>query len=81
MFLALWRFITDSWSSPSRARLLYVVFTIGFVVMAIAGAIRGDALVLTLGAVFGLLTLAIATLAPRLSPLLGAPKRDREADA
>ena len=70
MFFALrhiWRFWTDSWHAPRRARWLYLVFTAGFVAMAIVGAIKGDALVVVLGAVFALVTATLAVLAPRLA--------------
>ncbi len=74
IFLAhIWRFWTDSWSSPLRARLLYVAFALGFAGLAIGGSVKGDALVIALGAVLALATAALAVLAPRLAPALRQP--------
>lgn len=70
MFFALrhiWRFITDSWHAPRRARWLYLVFAAGFIAMAIGGGIKGDALVIALGIVFALVTATLAFLAPRFA--------------
>jgi hypothetical protein len=78
MFITVWRFVTDSWRAPRRARLLYIAFAAGFVAMAIAGAIRGDALVTGIAALFALVTTAIAVLSPRLSPLFAPPPSDSE---
>jgi hypothetical protein len=66
-FAQLWRLLTDTWSTPRRARLVYVAMAVGFAAMAIAGEVADDALVVTLGAVFAAVTLALATLVPRLS--------------
>jgi peptidoglycan/LPS O-acetylase OafA/YrhL len=75
-----WRFMADGWSSPRRARLLYVIFAAGFVALAVAGAVKGDPLVVLLGVVFGLLTAAIAVIAPRLSPRFARTPPPEEAE-
>jgi hypothetical protein len=69
----LWRFLTESWSSPLRARLLYAAFTIGFLGLAVGGAVKGDGLVIALGIAFAIVTAALAVLAPKLTNLT---KRD-----
>ncbi len=80
MFSAVWHFIVDSWHAPRRARLLYVALAAGFVGMAIAGGLKGDALVAVLGTVFALVTTTLAVLAPRLAAHFGTalpPERER----
>lgn len=81
MFAAIWHFIVDSWRAPRRARLLYLLFAAGFVAMAIAGAIKGDALVTGIAALFALVTAAIAVLVPRIAPLFAPAAPEREADS
>jgi hypothetical protein len=73
----LWRVLTDSWSSPRRARLVYIVLTAGFLTIAVAAAISGDALVAALGALFALATTTLALLVPRLQPIFAAAQRRR----
>jgi len=70
IFLArIWRFLTDSWSSAKRARLLYLVFALGFLGLAIGGAVKGDGVVIALGIVFAIAPAALAVIAPKLSNL------------
>lgn len=64
-----WRFLTESWSSPLRARLLYGLFALGFLGLAIGGIVKGDATVIALGAIFAIATTALAVIAPKLSNL------------
>jgi hypothetical protein len=70
MFFALrhvWRFWTESWSAPGRARWLYALFALGFLGLAIGGGIKGDATVIALGIVFALVTTGLAIIAPMLT--------------
>ncbi len=66
-FARLWRWWTESWSSPRRARWLYGALALGFAGLAIGGGMKGDATVVALGALFALATAALAFLAPRLA--------------
>jgi hypothetical protein len=54
-------------------RLLYIAFVLGFAGLAIAGAVKGDATVIALGALFALAAAALAIFAPRLA---GSTRRD-----
>ncbi len=69
----IWRFWTDSWSAPGRARWLYGLFALGFLSLAIGGIVKGDPTVIALGIIFALVTSALVILAPKLSNLT---KRD-----
>ncbi len=69
----IWRFWTESWRAPARARWLYGAMALGFAGLAIGGGVKGDATVIALGAVFALVTAALAVLAPKLANLT---KRD-----
>jgi hypothetical protein len=69
----LWRFWTESWRAPGRARWLYGALALGFAGLAIGGAVKGDATVIALGVLFALATAALAVLAPKLATLT---KRD-----
>ncbi len=74
IFLAhIWRFWTESWRAPGRARWLYGALALGFLGLAVGGGIKGDATVIALGIVFALATAALAVLAPKLPNLT---KRD-----
>jgi hypothetical protein len=73
----LWRFVTESWSSPLRARLLYAAFALGFLGLAIGGAVKDDGLVIALGIALAVVTAALAVMAPRLSNLLANHHMDR----
>ena len=80
MLLArLWRFWTESWRTPGRARWLYGALALGFAGLAIGGGVKGDATVIALGAVFALATAALAALAPRLAARFSvAPPPEQE---
>lgn len=70
--------IFGSWQSPSRARLVYLGFTAGFVALAVGGAMKGDALVIALGLGFAIVTATAAMFAPKIaSALLPEPERPR----
>ena len=81
MFFALWHFVVDSWHAPRRARLLYLAFAAGFVAMAVAAGVKGDALVTGIAALFAFVTASIAVLVPRLAQLFAPSPREREIDA
>jgi len=72
----IWRWWTDSWSAPNRARLLYVGFAAAFAALAVAGAVRGDALVAAIAGVLALLIAVLAVAAPTLSRLTNAATRE-----
>lgn len=65
----IFRFVTDSWSSPLRARLLYGAFALGFLGLAVGGGVKRDATVIALGIAFAIVTAALAVIAPRLSSI------------
>lgn len=75
MFFALGH-LWGSWTRSSRgARWFYLVLTVAFVVIAVAGGIKGDAFVTILSAVVGAVTAGLAVIAPKLANLA---KRDVE---
>jgi len=66
---ALWRWWTDTWRTPGRARLLYGVMALAFGALALVAALRGDALVAVLAAIGTAVTVGLAVIAPRLANL------------
>lgn len=71
---ALWRWWTESWRSPRRARVVYGAMAFAFGALAVIGGLRGEALVAAVAGALALLTLALAALAPRLSRWSGPPE-------
>jgi hypothetical protein len=69
----LWRWWTDTWRTPGRARFLYGVMAVGFAVLTLVAAMQGDALVLALGALGSFVTILLSVLAPRLSQATSSP--------
>ncbi len=76
MFLltTLWRWWTEGWRSPQRARLTYVVMTIGFAGLAIVAVMLGRGLVAGVASVVAIVTLGLAVVAPRLVRLAERPR-------
>jgi len=72
------RFWTESWRAPARARWFYGALALGFAGLAIAGAVKGDATVIVLGALFALATAALAVFAPKLAPVVRSPGGDNK---
>jgi predicted Co/Zn/Cd cation transporter (cation efflux family) len=70
-----WRWWTESWRAPGRARWLYGALALGFAGLAIGGGVKGDATVIALGAVFALATAALAVLAPKIARLTQRDER------
>ena len=64
---AFWRWWIDSWRAPRRARLTYVAMSLAFGALAIAGAIRGDAVVATVGGAVTVAVVGFAIAVPRLA--------------
>lgn len=73
MLGAAWRWWSESWRSPRRARLVYVVMTGAFGALAVIGIVRGDALVAVLAGIVALVTVVLAALVPRLSRWTNSP--------
>jgi len=67
MLRGLWRFWTESWSAPRRARWLYIAMTAAFGGLAIAGAVMGEAAVAAIAGIVAVATASLAVLAPRLA--------------
>ncbi len=68
----LWRWWSESWKAPRRARWLYIVMAAGFGGLALVAALSGDAAVAALAGVAAVATVALAVLAPRLSRWMGS---------
>ena len=64
---AFWRWWADSWRAPRRARLTYVAMAPGFGALAIAGAIRGDAVVASVGGAVAVAVAGLAVAVPRIA--------------
>ena len=69
----LWRWWTDGWRTPRRARLTYLVMTIGFAGLAVAALVLGRGAAAGVAGVVAVLTAALAVIAPRLAWLAGPP--------
>lgn len=63
----LWRWWTESWRAPRRARWLYLAMAGAFGLLALMAALAGDAAVAALAGLATLVTGALAFLAPRLA--------------
>ncbi len=70
-FAALWRWWTETWRAPRRARWLYIVMALGFGGLAVVAGVSGDAAVAALAGVASLVTLVLVLLAPQLSRWIG----------
>ena len=70
----LWRFWIESWREARRARWLYIVLALGFVVLAAVGAAAGDAAVAALAGIAAVVTFVIALAAPKIASWLNPPK-------
>ena len=68
---AFWRWWADSWRVPRRARLTYVAMSLGFGALAIAGAIRGDAVVVAVGGAVAVVVVGLAVAMPWLAQWTG----------
>jgi len=64
---AFWRWWTESWQAPRRARLLYVAMALAFGALAVAGAITGDAVVAAVGSIVAIAVAGLAIAVPRLA--------------
>ncbi len=69
-----WRWWTESWQAPRRARWLYIVMAAGFGSLALVAALAGDAAVAALAGVAAAVTVALAALAPRLTRWMSPPR-------
>jgi hypothetical protein len=73
----LWRWWTDTWRTPARARFLYGVMAVAFAVLTLVAALQGDALVAVLGALGAFVTIMLSVFAPRLAKTTGFPLREQ----
>ena len=62
-----WRWWTDTWHDPRRARVLYALMAAAFAGLMAAAVVRGDALVATLAGVMMVVALGLVALVPWLS--------------
>ena len=69
----LWRWWTDTWRAPKRARLLYAAMALAFGTLAFIALMQDDAFVAILAALGALVTITLAVVAPRLSKLSDPP--------
>ena len=69
------RRLAGSWRSATQGRLLYIVIASAFCGLAVVAAVRGSAGVALVAAAVAIVTLGLATIAPRLS---AAQRRLRE---
>ncbi|MGB2694419.1 MAG: hypothetical protein WBD55_04430 [Dehalococcoidia bacterium] len=67
MLGAAWRWWSESWRSPRRARLTYIGMTVAFAALAVVAVVRGEVLAAVLAGIVALVTIALAVLAPRLA--------------
>ena len=72
-FTRFWRWWTDTWRAPSRARLLYGVMAIAFAVLTLFAAMQADALVIVFAATGTLVSIVLSVIAPRLSKAADSP--------
>jgi len=63
----LWRWWTESWRAPGRARGVYLIMALGFGALAVVGALAADALVASIAGAVAVVTFALAVVAPRLA--------------
>ena len=63
----LWRFWTESWHAPKRARWSYIVVAVAFAGLMIAAIVMGEAAVAAIAGVVALATAGLAFVAPRLA--------------
>jgi hypothetical protein len=61
-----WRWWTDTWRAPGRARLLYGAMALAFAALAAVAALQGEAAVAAIAGIATAGTLALAALAPQL---------------
>jgi hypothetical protein len=80
MFAGLWRFWTDTWRAPGRARALYAVMMAAFAALAGLAIALGDASVATLAAIAAGVSGALALLAKRLARWTNTLREDEAAD-
>lgn len=73
----LWRWWTDTWRAPGRARFLYGVMAIAFAALALAGILSSDALVSVLASLGTLVAIVLSVVAPRLSKAASAPRGEQ----
>jgi hypothetical protein len=62
-----WRWWTDSWRAPRRARLTYGAMSLAFAGLAVAGAVRGDPVVAAVGGAVAVAVAVLAIVVPRLA--------------
>ena len=67
----LWRWWTESWQTPRRARALYLALAVGFTALSVVAAFRGDAAVAVIAGLLVLVTTALAAFAPWLAERTG----------
>ncbi len=68
------RFLNESWRSPQRARLVYLVMTFAFAGLAVAAIVIGEGAVAGVAGVVAVVTAVLALVAPRLARLTGPPR-------
>lgn len=64
---AFWRWWTDTWRTPGRARVLYAAMAFGFAGLTAGAIVAGDELVASIAGALAILTLGLTLLVGRLS--------------
>ncbi len=66
-FTRFWRWWTETWRTPRRARWLYVVMAMGFAVIALVAVLADDPPIAAVAGIAALMTVGLAAAAPWLS--------------
>lgn len=69
----LWRWWTDTWRTPGRARWLYIVMALGFSGLALIATLNGDSAFAALAGLIAVVTVVLAVAAPWLSRWMNPP--------
>jgi membrane protein implicated in regulation of membrane protease activity len=73
-----WRWWTDTWRAPRRARWLYVMMAMAFAAIALVAVLADDAPVAAVAGFAALVTVALAAVAPWLSRRTDPPDEGQE---
>lgn len=74
----LWRWWTESWRAPSRARGVYLLMAFGFGALAVVAALAADAAIAAIAALVSIATFVLSVAAPRLTRMLNPENETRE---
>lgn len=69
-----WRWWTETWRAPRRARWLYIVMGLGFAALALLAALDGDPAIAAVAGVAGVVTVVLAARPRWLSRWMNPPE-------